>query len=209
MYRFIDSNSHLPFLIFFYRLAPSVARLLLSGLRFLFFGRQHWCDTVLLFSETVYKHLNEEGDYFDLQLVPERYTGYSGPDAHRVWRSIYEENCFGLSELSLMTGKSPAPVSLPDTMIESLHENEQGSDAHCLEKRVYYKVISGASSDSMLCGFLAFYIQYLIGLHASISTHICREYLNQKTGEWVCGTSLVGQRDTQQLLLGAKSNLFH
>lgn len=107
---------------------------------------------------------NTEGDYFDLQLVPERYTGYSGPDAHRVWRSIYEENCFGLSELSLMTGKSPAPVSLPDTMIESLHENEQVSDPHCLEKRVYYKVISG--------------------LHASISTHICHEHLNQKTGEW-------------------------
>lgn len=84
-----------------------------------------------------------EGDYFDLRLVPERYTGYSGKDAHRVWRSIYEENCFGLSELNLMTSKSPAPVSLPDTMIEVLHEDGQDSDPHCLEKRVYYKVISG------------------------------------------------------------------
>lgn len=84
-----------------------------------------------------------EGDYFDLRLVPERYTGYSGEDAHRVWRSIYEENCFGLSELNLMTGKSPAPVSLPDTMIEVLHEGGQELDPHCLEKRVYYKVISG------------------------------------------------------------------
>lgn len=34
----------------------------------------------------------------------------------------------------------------------------------CLEKRVFYRVISG--------------------LHASISTHICAEYLDQKTGEW-------------------------
>ncbi|KIM45269.1 hypothetical protein M413DRAFT_441951 [Hebeloma cylindrosporum] len=107
---------------------------------------------------------NTEGDYFDLRLVPERYTGYSGKDAHRVWRSIYEENCFGLSELNLMTGKSSAPVSLPDTMIEVLHEDGQESDPHCLEKRVYYKVISG--------------------LHASISTHICHEYLNQTTGQW-------------------------
>ncbi|KAF8160831.1 hypothetical protein B0H34DRAFT_698292 [Crassisporium funariophilum] len=111
---------------------------------------------------------NTEGDYFDLRLVPERYTGYSGKDAHRVWRSIYEENCFGLSELSFMSGKSPAPVSLPDTMIEILHEDGQESDPHCLEKRVYYKVISG--------------------LHASISTHICHDYLNQSTGEW--GTNL-------------------
>lgn len=42
-----------------------------------------------------------------------------------------------------MTGKSPAPVSLPDTMIEVLHEDDRDSDPQCLEKRVYYKVISG------------------------------------------------------------------
>ncbi|KNZ72927.1 Endoplasmic oxidoreductin-1 [Termitomyces sp. J132] len=84
---------------------------------------------------------NTEGDYFDLSLVPERYTGYAGPNAHRIWRSIYNENCFGLSEMSLMDHAE-----------------------HCLEKRVYYKVISG--------------------LHASISTHVCLEYLNQTTGEW-------------------------
>jgi len=105
-----------------------------------------------------------EGDYYDLQMVPERYTGYSGQDARRVWRAIYEENCFGLSELNLMTGKSPAPVSLPDTMVEVLHEDGEVEDAHCLEKRVYYKVISG--------------------LHTSISIHICHEFLNQTTGEW-------------------------
>ena len=76
--------------------------------------------------------------------MPERYTGYSGKDAHRVWRSIYEENCFGLSEFNLMSGKAPAAVSLPDTMIEVLHDDDHDSDPHCLEKRVYYKVISGA-----------------------------------------------------------------
>ncbi|EKM80705.1 hypothetical protein AGABI1DRAFT_112451 [Agaricus bisporus var. burnettii JB137-S8] len=93
---------------------------------------------------------NTEGDYYDLQLVPERYTGYSGHDARRIWKSIYEENCFGLSESGLLSGKLPL-VSAADT--------EQ-----CLEKKVYYKLISG--------------------LHTSISTHICHEYLNQTTGEW-------------------------
>lgn len=34
-------------------------------------------------------------EYVDLSLNPERYTGYSGESAHRVWRSIYLENCFG------------------------------------------------------------------------------------------------------------------
>lgn len=109
-----------------------------------------------------------EGDYVDLSLVPERYTGYSGPSAHRVWKSIYEENCFGLSELNLLTAPSPARVSLPDTLTDVLREPIDGEDqdGECLEKRVYYKIISG--------------------LHASISTHICMEYLNQTTGEMVC-----------------------
>lgn len=105
---------------------------------------------------------NTEGDYFDLSQIPERYTGYSGPDAHRIWSSIYQENCFGLSEMNLMSGKSAAPVNLPDTMTDILRE--EGDSDTCLEKRVYYKVISG--------------------LHASISTHICSEWLNQTTGEW-------------------------
>lgn len=106
-----------------------------------------------------------EGEYVDLTLVPERYTGYSGPSAHRVWKSIYEENCFGLSELNLLTTRSPAQATLPDTLTDVLREhiNGENGDGECLEKRVYYKIISG--------------------LHASISTHICLEYLNQTTGE--------------------------
>ncbi|KAF5317346.1 hypothetical protein D9611_003883 [Ephemerocybe angulata] len=107
---------------------------------------------------------NTEGDYYDLQLIPERYTGYQGQDARRVWRAIYEENCFGLTELNLMSAKSPSLVSLPDTMIEPLHEDGVDSDSQCLEKRLYYKIISG--------------------LHTSISIHICHEWLNQTTGEW-------------------------
>ncbi|KAG1867389.1 hypothetical protein F4604DRAFT_931568 [Suillus subluteus] len=106
-----------------------------------------------------------EGEYVDLTLVPERYTGYSGPSAHRVWKSIYEENCFGLSELNLLTSRSPGQVTLPDTLTDVLREpiNGENADGECLEKRVYYKIVSG--------------------LHASISTHICLEYLNQTTGE--------------------------
>ncbi|KAM6502014.1 hypothetical protein JOM56_001991 [Amanita muscaria] len=106
-----------------------------------------------------------EGDYFDLTLVPERYTGYTGPHAHGIWRAIYEENCFGLAEYNLMAAKSPAPVSLPDTLSEVMIGDDHSHEQHCLEKRVYYKVISG--------------------LHASISTHICKDYLDQTTGEWV------------------------
>lgn len=32
--------------------------------------------------------------YVDLVNNPERYTGYKGPLAWRIWKAIYEENCF-------------------------------------------------------------------------------------------------------------------
>jgi hypothetical protein len=36
----------------------------------------------------------EDCVHVDLTLNPERYTGYSGEASRRIWRSIYEENCF-------------------------------------------------------------------------------------------------------------------
>jgi len=101
-----------------------------------------------------------EGDYVDLVVNPERFTGYVGEAAHRVWRAIYQENCFGLSEASWASEQSAVPVSIPNTLGKSTSDFEP----MCLEKRIYYKVISG--------------------LHASITTHICREDFNQITGEW-------------------------
>lgn len=64
---------------------------------------------------------------------PERFTGYAGPNARRVWKAIKEENCFG------------------------------GADDTCLEKRIFYRMISG--------------------LQASISTHIGKMYLHPD-GQW-------------------------
>lgn len=100
-----------------------------------------------------------EGDYVDLSLNPERFTGYTGPSAHRVWRSIYEENCFGISEFDTLGAFTN--VDGQAGLTGSFRDNDENV---CLEERVYYKIISG--------------------LHASISTHICQEYFNQSTGEW-------------------------
>lgn len=36
----------------------------------------------------------EGAEYVDLLLNPERYTGYRGESAHRIWKTIYMENCF-------------------------------------------------------------------------------------------------------------------
>ena len=112
-----------------------------------------------------------EGDYVDLTLNPERFTGYAGPSSQRVWKAIYQENCFGLSELNLLSSNSPNPglVSLPDSMTGALQADGEDTK-ECLERRVYYKIVSG--------------------LHASISTHICHEDMNQTTGTWVRSSQL-------------------
>ncbi|PIA41648.1 hypothetical protein AQUCO_02200229v1 [Aquilegia coerulea] len=60
---------------------------------------------------------NGEMTYVNLQLNPERYTGYAGPSARRIWDAIYTENC----------PKYP-------------------SGEFCQEKRVLYKLISGLHS---------------------------------------------------------------
>ncbi|CAK9151809.1 unnamed protein product [Ilex paraguariensis] len=60
---------------------------------------------------------NGEMTYVNLQLNPERYTGYTGPSARRIWDAIYSENCPKYS-----TGEA------------------------CQEKKVLYKLISGLHS---------------------------------------------------------------
>jgi ERO1-like protein alpha len=53
--------------------------------------------------------------YVNLQHNPERYTGYVGPTATRIWNAIYEENCF----------------------------QEAGGGEHCFEERVFFRLMSG------------------------------------------------------------------
>lgn len=57
---------------------------------------------------------NDEMTYVNLLLNPERYTGYVGPSARRIWEAIYTENC-----------------------------PRYPSGEICPEKRVLYKLISG------------------------------------------------------------------
>lgn len=82
---------------------------------------------------------DNDAEYVDLLLNPERYTGYRGKSAHRIWNSIYNENCF-------------RPDESFSTYIQSKILNNM-----CLEKRVFYRAISG--------------------LHASINIHLCAKYL--------------------------------
>ncbi|RWS24313.1 ERO1-like protein [Leptotrombidium deliense] len=77
-----------------------------------------------------YEDDQEDGQYFDLSLNPERFTGES---AHRIWRSIYEENCF-------LQNQRQGPFSV---------------DNLCYEERVFYRAISGlhSSINIHLCAY--------------------------------------------------------
>ncbi|KKF97230.1 Endoplasmic oxidoreductin-1 [Ceratocystis platani] len=128
-----------------------------------------------------------KGDYVSLLRNPERFTGYAGVGARQVWDTIYSENCFQRSSFphSANLGKaSPAKGPavhdfkqvLQAVSRQQVFEHGLGSDnandaavsafgdEECLEKRVFYRVVSG--------------------MHASINTHLCWDYFNQFTGEW-------------------------
>nr|CAG4638330.1 EOG090X03A4 [Cyclestheria hislopi] len=83
--------------------------------------------------------------FVDLLLNPERYTGYKGPSAQRIWKAIYEENCFKPKR-----GYGP--------YIDSTNVGDL-----CLEKRAFYRALSGlhTSINIHLCA------EYLHGHSAS------------------------------------------
>jgi hypothetical protein len=104
---------------------------------------------------------DSEGQYIDLVLNPERFTGYAGESAHRVWGAIYEENCFGLSER--VAGGLAAAGESRGWEASGKGAGLQGGfgtevkktlvakkEEECLEKRIYYRIISGKSCTARL-----------------------------------------------------------
>jgi len=82
--------------------------------------------------------------FVDLLQNPEKFTGYSG-EAHRVWNTIYNEMCFH-----------------PETEDKTLYLTSNSAKSMCLEKRAFYKLVSG--------------------LHSSIAVHLCSRYLLKEGG---------------------------
>jgi len=113
-----------------------------------------------------------KGDYVSLVDNPEKFTGYAGEGAQQVWQAIYRENCFSKASFpksaslgtSPFIAKGPAANELQSVLKNAGETLEYEFEDECLEKRVFYKVMSG--------------------MHTSISTHLCWDYLNQTTGQW-------------------------
>lgn len=153
-----------------------------------------------------------KGDYVSLVDNPERFTGYAGEGTKQVWDAIYKENCFSKASFpksaslgsSPFSQQGPAANELQSVMREhgrqqALEEqlrqapgtpfvSETGleNEDECLEKRVFYRVISG--------------------MHTSITSHICWEYLNQTTGAW--GPNLQCYKDRLHKFPERISNLY-
>jgi ERO1-like protein alpha len=71
----------------------------------------------------------EEGaacQYIDLAANEERFTGYSGRAAHRVWEKVYDELCFH-----------------PERDDKSFDVTSENMKSMCFEKRAFYRVVSG------------------------------------------------------------------
>lgn len=89
-------------------------------------------------------------EYVDLVLNPEGNTFYLGEKASRVWRAIYEENCFQLAHAANLTAAASAAAAAAATTTSG------AAAPQCREQLVFYRLISG--------------------LHTSISTHIGAYY---------------------------------
>ena len=135
------------------------------------------------------------GVYVSLVANPERFTGYTGDHTNAIWREIYRENCFKIHpedvEEEAIASKSHYSLREAKSDLEAImlgrkkgqrmtqQRNYIQLDNTCLEKRVFWRLISG--------------------MHTSISTHLCWDYLNQTTGEWVRKMSFLSNIRDQTL----------
>ena len=84
-------------------------------------------DDQLNFFCDVHEVICSKCDYIDLTVNPERFTGYSGISALKVWQAIYKQNCF-----------------LPKTEKTTYEQILTG--LKCIEEPGFYRLISGLHS---------------------------------------------------------------
>lgn len=142
--------------------------------------------------------LDGPGVYVSLPDNPERFTGYGGPHAHKVWRSVYQENCFGYHGDSLMSlnPEDPGALSFSSSADAAAAAGVLHGQAGSLLSSVMMEPVrrdihevggeagDRAMNQDELCVEQRLFYRLLSGMHASISTHLCYAYLNKTTGEW-------------------------
>jgi len=105
----------------------------------------------------------EEDSYsfIDLLKNPERYTGYSGPSARRIWDFVYSQSCFG-GRGGGGGGGGGSVVGGGEISSSSSSSSPSSSGVCSAVQQTLYRVMSG--------------------VHSSISAHIAADYLLEPAG---------------------------
>ena len=108
---------------------------------------------------------DREYTYIDLTKNPERYTGYKGPAARRVWEFIYSQACFA----------GVAPAEAEDGGGTAADAAAAATCGDAPARTTFFRIMSG--------------------VHASITSHIAGDYLmNEASREWGPNLALYAAR---------------
>jgi hypothetical protein len=117
---------------------------------------------------------DQNSKYYDLLKNPEGYTGYGGEASHKVWRKIYNENCYEPKKTK--KGGLPFHMKEEDTsqFIFAKDPKKVLDDFSCVEKRVFYRAVSG--------------------MHASITVHLAENFYDVENNAKKRNLTLFKQR---------------
>ena len=109
--------------------------------------------------------------YVDLSLNPERYTGYKGEDARRIWAAIYEQSAFeGLSSKKKNSGELMSKGQQDSKGLGEPSADDAPAGGQILkggalgqQHEVLYRLISG--------------------MHTSITLSIIQNFYNETSGK--------------------------
>ncbi|XP_045183589.2 ERO1-like protein beta isoform X2 [Mercenaria mercenaria] len=129
--------------------------------------------------------------YVDLLLNPEKYTGYKGESPHRIWNSIYNENCFKAPEQPAYNPQALSAKNCSNTdgactikkKKKGKHREKNHLKNNTSYKRQFDELMSGHCGNSQdyslegLCLEKRAFYRMVSGLHTSINIHLCHNYL--------------------------------
>lgn len=149
------------------------------------------------------------GVWVSLLDNPERFTGYYGPHANKMWQAIYQENCFGYNgDFDSVANHNELDNDEADSsdqlsgFAQSSAESQFSEAILGSKSRHNILDLSNESDRKALneqneCIEQRLFYRLLSGMHSSVSTHLCFSYLNKTTGVWgpnlECFESRVGR----------------
>ncbi|KAF9667001.1 hypothetical protein SADUNF_Sadunf16G0287500 [Salix dunnii] len=146
---------------------------------------------------------NGELTYVNLLLNPERYTGYAGSSARRIWDAVYSENCPKCeSNFFVFADAFTAGNAMGRRMINMIkcfkNWEVKGKEKYYIRHFLLDILLPSASliyeshhafpvidASGEICQEKKVLYKLISGLHSSISIHIAADYLlDESTNKW-------------------------